>query len=45
MFAESGGQSRIVSVKGAIGCMQIMPATRAYPTARTISALIRSIPG
>jgi hypothetical protein len=32
--AESGGKSRIVSVKGAIGCMQIMPATWAYLTAR-----------
>lgn len=34
MRAESGGKSRIVSVKGAIGCMQIMPATWAYLTAR-----------
>ena len=34
MFAESGGNARIVSVKGAIGCMQIMPATWAYLTAR-----------
>lgn len=34
MLAESGGKSRIVSVKGAIGCMQIMPATWAYLTAR-----------
>jgi soluble lytic murein transglycosylase-like protein len=30
MLAESGGNSRIVSVKGAIGCMQIMAATWAY---------------
>ncbi len=34
MRAESGGNARIVSVKGAIGCMQIMPATWAYLTAR-----------
>jgi hypothetical protein len=34
MHAESGGKSRIVSVKGAMGCMQIMPATWAYLTAR-----------
>lgn len=34
MLAESGGNARIVSVKGAIGCMQIMPATWAYLTAR-----------
>jgi len=34
MRAESGGKSRIVSVKGAIGCMQIMPATWTYLTAR-----------
>jgi len=34
MRAESGGKSRIVSVKGAIGCMQIMPATWGYLTAR-----------
>ncbi|MGY4395351.1 soluble lytic murein transglycosylase-like protein [Sphingomonas sp. UYAg733] len=34
MLAESGGKSRIVSAKGAIGCMQIMPATWAYLTAR-----------
>jgi hypothetical protein len=34
MLAESGGMSRIVSVKGAIGCMQIMPATWDYLTAR-----------
>ena len=34
MLAESGGNSRIVSVKGAIGCMQIMPATWTYLTAR-----------
>lgn len=34
MLAESAGKTRIVSVKGAIGCMQIMPATWAYLTAR-----------
>ena len=34
MLAESGGNARIVSVKGAIGCMQIMPATWSYLTAR-----------
>jgi soluble lytic murein transglycosylase-like protein len=34
MFAESAGNSRIVSAKGAIGCMQIMPATWFYLTAR-----------
>jgi hypothetical protein len=34
MLAESGGKSRAISVKGAIGCMQIMPATWAYLTAR-----------
>ncbi len=34
MRAESGGSSRIVSVKGAMGCMQIMPATWTYLTAR-----------
>lgn len=34
MLAESGGKSRIVSAKGAIGCMQIMSATWAYLTAR-----------
>jgi membrane-bound lytic murein transglycosylase B len=34
MLAESGGKSRIVSVKGAVGCMQIMPTTWAYLTAR-----------
>lgn len=34
MLAESGGNSRIVSAKGAIGCMQIMPATWSYLTAR-----------
>ena len=34
MLAESGGSSRIVSVKGAIGCMQIMPATWTYLTER-----------
>ena len=36
MLAESGGNSRIVSAKGAIGCMQIMPKTWAYLTARYI---------
>lgn len=30
MCAESGGSASIVSTKGAIGCMQIMPATWAY---------------
>ena len=34
MLAESGGNSRVVSAKGAIGCMQIMPATWSYLTAR-----------
>ncbi len=34
MRAESGGNSGIVSVKGAIGCMQIMPATWAYLSQR-----------
>lgn len=34
MLAESGGNSRIVSNKGAIGCMQIMPGTWAYLTGR-----------
>ena len=34
MRAESGGDSGIVSVKGAIGCMQIMPATWAYLSQR-----------
>ncbi|GGO94068.1 lytic transglycosylase domain-containing protein [Stakelama pacifica] len=34
MMAESGGNPRIVSPKGAMGCMQIMPATWAYLTAR-----------
>jgi soluble lytic murein transglycosylase-like protein len=34
MMAESGGSSRIVSPKGAMGCMQIMPATWGYLTAR-----------
>jgi len=34
MLAESGGNLRIVSAKGAIGCMQIMPATWAYLTSR-----------
>ncbi|MDB5700535.1 MAG: lytic transglycosylase protein [Sphingomonadales bacterium] len=34
MRAESGGKTRIVSAKGAIGCMQIMQSTWAYLTAR-----------
>lgn len=34
MLAESGGNARIVSPKGAIGCMQIMPATWVYLTGR-----------
>lgn len=34
MRAESGGNSGIVSVRGAIGCMQIMPATWAYLSQR-----------
>lgn len=34
MMAESGGNPRIVSSKGATGCMQIMPATWAYLTSR-----------
>jgi soluble lytic murein transglycosylase-like protein len=34
MMAESGGNARIVSIKGAMGCMQIMPATWRYLTAR-----------
>lgn len=34
MLAESGGDPRIVSPKGAMGCMQIMPATWAYLAAR-----------
>lgn len=34
MRAESGGSESIVSVKGAIGCMQIMPATWAYLSPR-----------
>ncbi|MFB0872650.1 MULTISPECIES: lytic transglycosylase domain-containing protein [unclassified Sphingobium] len=33
MMAESGGRPRVVSPKGAKGCMQIMPATWAYLTA------------
>ncbi|WP_293977397.1 lytic transglycosylase domain-containing protein [Sphingomonas sp.] len=32
MMAESGGNPRIVSSKGAMGCMQIMPATWSYLT-------------
>lgn len=34
MMAESGGNSRILSPKGAMGCMQIMPTTWTYLTAR-----------
>ncbi len=34
MMAESGGSSRIVSPKRAMGCMQIMPATWAYLSSR-----------
>lgn len=34
MMAESGGNSKIVSPKGAMGCMQIMPATWAYLSPR-----------
>jgi len=34
MMAESGGNPRIVSPKGAMGCMQIMPATWVYLTGR-----------
>ena len=34
MHAESGGSPGIVSIKGAIGCMQIMPATWAYLSPR-----------
>ncbi|WP_375398404.1 transglycosylase SLT domain-containing protein [uncultured Sphingomonas sp.] len=34
MRAESGGNPDIVSTKGAIGCMQIMPATWAYLSPR-----------
>ena len=34
MLAESGGNPVIVSPKGAIGCMQIMPATWAYLSPR-----------
>lgn len=34
MMAESGGNPRIVSSKGAMGCMQIMPAAWAYLSAR-----------
>jgi len=34
MRAESGGRAGVVSPKGAMGCMQIMPATWAYLTRR-----------
>lgn len=34
MMAESGGNPRVVSAKGAMGCMQIMPATWSYLTSR-----------
>ena len=34
MRAESGGSASIVSLKGAIGCMQIMPATWDYLSRR-----------
>lgn len=34
MMAESGGNRRAVSPKGAIGCMQIMPGTWAYLSGR-----------
>lgn len=34
MMAESGGNSRALSPKGAGGCMQIMPATWTYVSAR-----------
>lgn len=34
MLAESGGNPRIVSPAGAMGCMQIMPATWAYLSPR-----------
>lgn len=34
MLAESAGNARIVSPKGAMGCMQIMPATWGYLTSR-----------
>jgi len=34
MMAESGDNPRIVSSKGAMGCMQIMPATWTYLTGR-----------
>lgn len=34
MMAESGGNPRIVSPKGAMGCMQIMPKTWSYLTGR-----------
>ena len=34
MRAESGGSARVVSPKGAIGCMQIIPATWAYLSRR-----------
>lgn len=34
MRAESGGVPRALSIKGAMGCMQIMPATWSYLSAR-----------
>ncbi len=34
MMAESGGNPRIASSKGAMGCMQIMPATWSYLSRR-----------
>lgn len=34
MLAESAGNARIVSPKGAMGCMQIMPATWSHLTGR-----------
>lgn len=34
MRAESGGSPRVISAKGAIGCMQIMPSTWTYLSQR-----------
>jgi hypothetical protein len=34
MLAESAGNPRVVSPKGAMGCMQIMPATWSYLSSR-----------